>query len=53
MDGEKKDVDKDKDKDKGVDKDKDKTPSTPRLTGSLAAPGTHDDAITRLQFIYF
>ncbi|XP_023331728.1 histone acetyltransferase Tip60 isoform X2 [Eurytemora carolleeae] len=31
------------------DGDKDKTPSTPRLTGSLAAPGTHDDAITRMK----
>jgi len=24
-----------------------KTPATPRQTGSLVAPGTHDDAITR------
>merc|ERR1719192_2443292 len=25
------------------------TPTTPRQTGSLAAPGTHDDAITRMK----
>ena len=35
------------------DGEKDKTPSTPRLTGSLAAPGTHDDAITRLVYFVF
>jgi len=34
---------------KDGDKDKDKLPTTPRLTGSLAAPGTHDDAITRMK----
>jgi len=35
-------------------KDSEKSPSSaPRLTGSLAAPGTHDDAITRMKNVDF